>query len=240
MSGGDDRPHTPGSERHLGLLRGFRLAYDGNAVSVPMGAQRLLALVALHNRPVQRCYVSGTLWAESTEENAAGSLRSALWRVRSIDDSLVESTDSSICIAPDVHIDVQALITTARGDEAAGSFAERLNALSGDLLPDWYDDWVALERERLRQLRMHALEALAIELSLASRFREALEAGHAAVRCEPLRESAQRTIVKIHIAEGNMVEARRQYDLYRTMLKRELGLPPSPQMEDLVAPIRTI
>src|SRR6266700_2866149 len=32
--------------------------------------------------------------------------------------------------------------------------------LSADLLPDWYDDWLLLEQERFRQLRMHALEAL--------------------------------------------------------------------------------
>lgn len=239
MFEGDDRSRRPRG-RHLELLRGFRLAYDGNTVSVPMGAQRLLALVALHNQPVQRCFVSGTLWAESSEAKAAASLRSALWRVRSIDDSLVQSTDGSIGMAPDVDVDVQALVALARGEQAAASFTERLDALSGDLLPDWYDDWVALERERLRQLRMHALEALAHELCGARRFPEALEAGYAAIRCEPLRESAQRTIVKIHIAEGNMVEANRQYELYRALLMRELGLPPSEQMESLVAPIRVM
>ena len=58
----------------------------------------------------------------------------------------------------------------------------------GQLLPDWYDDWVAVERERLRELRAHALEALCHRLTAAGRFGEATEAGLAVVRDEPLRE----------------------------------------------------
>jgi hypothetical protein len=42
-------------------------------------------------------------------------------------------------------------------------------ALSADLLPDWYDDWVLVEAEDWRQLRMHALEALAGHLTAAGR-----------------------------------------------------------------------
>ena len=42
-------------------------------------------------------------------------------------------------------------------------------ALYGELLPSWYDDWVLLERERLRQLRMHAWEALSEKLVRAGR-----------------------------------------------------------------------
>ena len=39
----------------------------------------------------------------------------------------------------------------------------------GELLPDWYDDWVLLERERFRQLRLHALDALCDDLTRAGR-----------------------------------------------------------------------
>src|SRR5437867_4028183 len=68
--------------------------------------------------------------------------------------------------------------------------------LHEDLLPDWYDDWVALERERLRQLRVHALEQLCDRLLVAERFGEATEAALAASRTEPLRESPQRLLIR--------------------------------------------
>ncbi len=89
------------------------------------------------------------------------------------------------------------------------SWAEAL-----DLLPGWYDDWVLLERERLRQRVLHALEALSRHLVAAGRIAEAVEAAMTAVGVEPLRESAQRAPVTAHLAEGNRVEARRCLTTY--------------------------
>jgi two-component SAPR family response regulator len=104
--------------------------------------------------------------------------------------------------------------------------------LSGDLLPDWDEEWIQFERERLRQLRVHALEALCHRLSAAGRHAEAIDAGQAAVAAEPLRESAQKTLIAAHLAEGNLCEARRQFGLYRDVLWDSLCLSPS---EDLQA-----
>lgn len=106
--------------------------------------------------------------------------------------------------------------------------------LAGDLLPDWYEDWVLAERERIRQARLHALEALCIQLTRAGRFAEAVDVGLSAVAGEPLRESAQRTLIEAFLAEGNRTEAVRQYTAYRRLLLDELGLEPSPAMASLV------
>jgi DNA-binding SARP family transcriptional activator len=106
--------------------------------------------------------------------------------------------------------------------------------LPGDLLPGWYDDWVLLERERLRQLRMHALEALAEKYAAAARYGDAVQAAYAAVRAEPLRESAHRTVVRVHLAEGNVAEAVRAYESFQAMLADEIGAAPTPQMCRLI------
>jgi DNA-binding SARP family transcriptional activator len=106
--------------------------------------------------------------------------------------------------------------------------------LSADILPDWYDDWVSVERERFRQLRLHALEALSERLVAAGRYALAIEAGVAAVAGEPLRESAHRVLIRAHVAEGNHSEAVRQYHAFRRLLQTELSLDPSPQMEALI------
>jgi DNA-binding SARP family transcriptional activator len=107
-------------------------------------------------------------------------------------------------------------------------------ALYGDLLPEWDEDWVVLDRERFRQLRLHALEAQCERLSAAGRYGEALELGLAAVEAEPLRESARRAVVRVHLREGNAVEALRAYAVYERLLEAELGLQPSPTMRRLV------
>ncbi len=103
----------------------------------------------------------------------------------------------------------------------------RLPNLAGDLLPGWYDDWVIVERERIRQLRLHALEVLCENLSRSGRHAQAVDAGLSAVAEEPLRESAQRALIAAHLREGNVSEAVRQYDRYRKLLGASLGLEPS-------------
>jgi DNA-binding SARP family transcriptional activator len=110
--------------------------------------------------------------------------------------------------------------------------------LRGELLPGWYDDWVLLERERLRQLRLYALEALADKLAQNGRYGEAVQAAHAAVRIEPLRETARRILVRIHRAEGNLAEAIRTYESFREVLAAEIGASPSARMEALLAGLR--
>ncbi len=72
-------------------------------------------------------------------------------------------------------------------------------------------------------------------LTTARRYGEAVEAGLAAVRAEPLRESAHQVLVKVHLAEGNRFEATRQYQNRRRLLQSELGLEPSPGLTELLA-----
>ena len=107
-------------------------------------------------------------------------------------------------------------------------------SLCGDLLPDWYEEWLLVERESHRQLRLHALETLCERLTRVGRLHKALEVGLAAVAGEPLRESAHRAVVSVHLEEGNVSEAIRQYRLYRQLVGTELGIEPSERMQVLV------
>jgi DNA-binding SARP family transcriptional activator len=111
---------------------------------------------------------------------------------------------------------------------------------SGELLPGFYDEWLLTERERLRQLRLHALEALCERLTAVGRYSAAIAAGLAAVAGEPLRESAQWILMKAYVAEGNRAEAIRQFERYRNVLRAELSLEPSTELQsDLAFPTST-
>lgn len=231
------------SALELGLLHGFEVRVGGCTLDLPPSAQRLVAFLALQNRPLQRLYVAGCLWLDSSEDRANASLRTTLWRLGRHECPIVEATANQVALAPDVSVDVHAVRARARRVlQHEMVDATDIDTLShaGELLPDWYDDWVLVERERFRQLRLHALDALCEELTAEGRYGAAVEAGHASVAAEPLRESAHRLLVCAYLAEGNVGEAVRQYRLFRSVLHAELGIEPSPQMEQLVAhlPIR--
>ncbi|WP_445258989.1 AfsR/SARP family transcriptional regulator [Nocardioides aurantiacus] len=110
-----------------------------------------------------------------------------------------------------------------------------LSALGEDLLPDWTDEWLTVERESHRQRRLHALERCSTYLREVGRYGDALAAGLTAVHSEPLRESAHRRVIEAHLAEGNDAEALRQFDGYRRLMADELGLPPSPVIRRMVS-----
>lgn len=221
----------------LTLLGTFELRCAGRPLSLPMSAQRVLAFVALHPRPLLRPYVAGTLWSESSEERAHASLRSALWRLHRVGWPLVESAGPQLRLAAWIDVDLRDAEALARRAHDAGDGAV-LDAdpspLLGDVLPDWYDDWVLLERERFRQVRLHALDALCERLTCAGRLGEAFRVGLDALAGEPLRESAHRALIRVHLAEGNAAEAVRQYRLCRRLLEEQLGIEPSAQLQALL------
>jgi DNA-binding SARP family transcriptional activator len=222
----------------LSLFGGFELRDRGRPVRLPLSAERLVAFLAIQNRPLHRAYVAGTLWPETTDSRAGASLRSTLWRLRRRRQPLVEASATHLRVGEEVWVDVHAVMALVWRviDSAAHLNEVNLATLSApaELLPGWYEDWVLVERERLRQLRLHALEILCERLTSRKRFGQAVEAGLAAVRDEPLRESAHRALVKAYLAEGNQGEALRQYRTYRQLLHEELGLVPSPEMDELV------
>lgn len=237
-------PTQPDPPLELRLMGGFLLARGGRPIPVALGAQRLIAYLAIADRATTRSHVAGTLWTEATEARAMGNLRSALWRLGGISGArgspgqVIAGSGADIELAPDVGVDVRTLSGVARTlidgpDEPDSTWLDRL-AAADDLLPDWSDEWMVVERERFRQLRLHALERLCGRLARAGQYGRAIEVGQAVVASEPLRETAHRELIEVHLAEGNRAEAIRQYGVYGRLLRDELGLEPAFDMAELL------
>jgi DNA-binding SARP family transcriptional activator len=244
----------PGSGVRLHVLGEFTLRAHGAPVVMRRAQQRLLAFLAVSRRPVSRGALSQRLWDAVDDQHSASALRSNLWRLpRPTGTPLVTTTSSHVSLAEPVVVDLweresvaERLARHFRGgrvpvpDDAPADpdVDEEPHATwTDDLLPEWGDEWLTVERESYRQLRLHALEHLSERLLNGGRHAAALMAALAAVQADPLRESAHRQVIAVHLDEGNPAEALRQFHVYRRMLAYELGLPPSPAIRELVAPL---
>jgi DNA-binding SARP family transcriptional activator len=239
-----DEIQSVGSQRtsaRLSLLGGFVLETSSGCLRLPLHAQRLVAFLELQGTALHRTYVAGRLWTEHDQEHAQACLRTTLWRIGLLPVAVVDATSTHLALDSSVASDLRELEGCAErilGGNAVpreGDFA-RL-ARSGELLPDWYDDWIPQERERVRQLHLFALEAVGNELIEAQRYSEASIAALAAVGADPLRESAYRLLIRSYLGLGNVAEALRQFGVFRKRLQQELGLQPSPQIQELLAGI---
>ncbi|MFI9007545.1 BTAD domain-containing putative transcriptional regulator [Actinosynnema sp. NPDC053489] len=221
------------------LLDGFALACDHVEVHVIPVARRLLALLALRDAPVSRAVVAAQLWPDTTARRAAASLRSTLWRLATPAGPLVSTTDDALALVPHVEVDFhracRLAATVAAPDHVPEPQAVAL--LKADLLPGWDQTWLVAERDWWHQARLRALEALSARFRSTGDRHRAHQAALAAVQTDPLRESAHRTLVELHLADGNPAQAVRQYTSYRVRLRTELGMEPSAEIRRLVGPL---
>jgi DNA-binding SARP family transcriptional activator len=226
----------------VSVLGGFHLYWRGCVQSgIPRASQRLLAFLAIRGGVISRASVAGTLWPDATETRAYSNLRSALARLERSYRKMLQASKLELGLAEGITVDIHHAQTLARRllDPAATPDQADLSpaavvALSDDLLPGWYDDWVLAEAEDWRQLRLHALEKLAGRFTAVGSWGQAADAARAAVRADPLRESAQAALIQVHVAEGNQSEAVREFTHYRALLHTELGLEPTLRLHRLV------
>jgi two-component SAPR family response regulator len=197
-----------------------------------------------------RLLTAEALWPETTERLALSNLRSTTHQVRLSCPGLMSDSMDPLDLAAGTSVDVRQFHdlwesentsqnTENREDAHDAQDAERVRLLldGGELLPGWYDDWVLFEQERMRQLRLLRLEEAALRCLRSGQPAFALTLAQCATRLDPLHESAQRTLIEIHLEMGNRIDALRAYTVFRTNSQREFGVGPSTHMEMLIRPL---
>lgn len=232
------RGPVPADEAHLRVLGRFELHLGGRRREVPWQVQRVLGFLAVAGPALPRATVAGTLWDDVSQRRAQANLRNAVWRLRQLSDRVLHGDRDIVALRPSLTLDLYDAQRRAHAllhDDDPAVDTGSIKLLDEDLLPGWDEPWLLIERERQRQLRMHALERLSAPLVGARRYPQAITAALAAVRADPLRESSQRALIAAHLAEGNISEAVRQLSAYRSLLRVELGIVPSQPLESMVA-----
>ncbi|WP_051476526.1 BTAD domain-containing putative transcriptional regulator [Arthrobacter sp. Br18] len=222
----------------LKLLGCWGLEREHQQAIVAFRQQRLIAALALKGGR-RRSSIAGLLWPDCTEVQASGSLRACLWNIAHQLPGLLEPASDPLSLAQTVSIDVAELTgrmdLVNRGATIPTGLADQLRG--ANLLPGWHEEWLWPDQERLNRLRIATLENLAGRFLATGQLDAALEAATTASELDPLRESAQRMLLRIHLAAGNNGSAIRSYRSYLAVLGHECGVRPSAGITDLIRPL---
>jgi len=230
MPAGTTVPHR------VTVLGSFTLHAQRGAVPLGVDARRLVAYLAVHPRPQRRDALAVDLWPGVAVGSALRLLDDALLAV-DVPGLLVTDADGALALAPDVEVDLAAAMLLLRTlPEVAAAADPDLALLAADILPGWTASWLVIERERFRQLRLHATEERSLRLTAAGRYDEAVALAQGAVRSAPSRESARRALIEAHLAQGNISAAVAEYDEYQELLRSSVGATPAFSLDALLPP----
>jgi DNA-binding SARP family transcriptional activator len=210
--------------------------------------QSLLAYLLLNRGAQPRERLAFTFWPDSTDPQARTNLRQALHLLRRVlpeSDRFLEIDPRSVSWRADgpFSLDVEEFERMAARAEAAreaGETGDERSALEaavalygGDLLPGCYDEWIAPERQRLRELFLRAAERLAELLELERDYRGAIPWARRLLEDDAVNEDACRRLMRLHALSGNRAGALRAYHGCATALVRELGVTPSAATQEM-------
>ncbi|OZM78606.1 BTAD domain-containing putative transcriptional regulator [Pseudonocardia sp. MH-G8] len=218
------------------VLGSFTLTSGGSSVPLGVDSRRLVAYLAVHPRPQEPGALAADLWPGVPAAAALRLLDEAADAVGV--PALFTDADLTgpLALAADVHVDLADALGLVRAlPEIPATDSPDIALLSADILPGWTASWIAVERERFRQLRLHALEERSLRLAAAGRYPEAVAMAEGAVQVAPSRESARRALIEAHLAEGDIAAAVAAYDDYQELLRSSVG-PASSGLDALFPP----
>ena len=216
------------------LLGGFRVIGAASiAIAAPSPRQQeIISYLILHAQgaAIPRQRVAGSLWPESTDQQALTNLRRELHHLREGWPGVSQLFDPrSRTLAwrgdADVTAFEQRIDHAGVGDRT--SLEQAVGLYKGDLLPDCSAEWIAGERERLRQRAVSAWARLVELLEKEGSFIEASARAEQLIRLDPLREQAWCALMRCYARRGERAAALHVYQECTALLKRELGVQPS-------------
>ena len=235
MSDDQRRSRVSVSRDHVRVLGSFSLVRDGATVPLGVDSRRVVAYLAVHPRPQHRRGLAADLWPGVPAEAALRLLDDA---VAALDvPGLLIEADDTLALAPEAVVDLAEAMALVRvlPDLPADEMVDTV-LLRSDILPGWTAAWIVVERERFRQLRLHAMEERSLRLSAAERHEDAVAMAEVAVSTAPSRESARRALIKAHLAQGNIAAAVAEHDAYQELLRSSVGGPALSGLDGLLPP----
>ena len=230
-------------------------------------AEALLIYLACTRRAHARDVVAEMLWDEREQKQALANLRSILSSLRRARLSgggtlkpFLQITRKTVSLAEGSRMwldvaDFEERMAKLReplsgsdplSPEEAAALEEALSLYRGDFLEGFnlrsgrgFEEWVVVQRERLRRLAHDALFRLVTHYLDAGQYAQGLRYAERLVAIDALDERARRLAMMLLARSGQHEAALQQYESLRRLLAETLGVSPTAETARLYERIRT-
>jgi DNA-binding SARP family transcriptional activator len=238
----------------------FELLRNGEEVVYLGRNTRALAILKYllahrKSRPVPQDYLMGWLWPESDLKRARWSLNSAIYALRKLLGRCLPSLAASETIlfeggsyrlSSQVRLNADTdefdshyeeghrLENAGRMPEAVTAYEKAVELYRGDYLSeDLYQEWTAIERERLLDAYKDSLRRLSVYYMHAGYLRESIRTCYRVLEKDSCDEATHCLLIECYIRLGQRGRALRQYRLCEGALRHEYDTKPSPETQAL-------
>src|SRR5580704_8659533 len=221
----------------------FRLDGEPVRLATPRKSFQAFAYLLLHRgRPVERAEVAAALWPAEEDEVARGRLRATLSDLLKIlpqpaADFVSVDDDETLRLNPALRLELD-VERFERAVRDPARLAEALELYRGDLLAEFYDEWVHPEREHFRERYLAALIEVSAVQRRDGRPAEALATARKALRVDPWREDVLRRVVLLRYELGDRTGALGEHADFARRLRDELGVEPARETQALAERLR--
>jgi LuxR family maltose regulon positive regulatory protein len=229
----------------------FELYYGCEPVPLGRNAKALAILkylLANPTRPRSQDHLMAWLWPESSAKKARGALHTTIHALRKVLDSyplsggcsshiLLEEDQYRLCPTIGVWTDVEefdlhfekgcSLEQAGRVSQAAEEYEKAVDLYRGDyLIEDLYEEWTAIERQRLANAYLEMLRFLSRYYIDVGHNRKSLKACYEILNKDPYHDKGHCLLMEYYAKNDMPTRALHQYSFYERMLRQRFGTEP--------------
>jgi len=223
-----------GTQVRIYLLGRFRIERESKSIQLSTRKnESLLAYLLLNLGSHAREKIAALFWGDSSDIEARNSLRNALAVLnKKLGSDLLLADHQTIQINLETPVWVDALefeTQTTQFLEASTPDDGRvdLELYQGDLLADFYDDWIFPHREGYKTLFLKTLLQLTQKLRSGSEYAQAIQYAQKVLQYDLANERAHQHLMFCYMAQGDRSAALKQYETCQQTLWEELAVEPA-------------
>jgi DNA-binding SARP family transcriptional activator len=233
-----------------GMARYYDRAMDG----FPCHQSYLLLCYLLLNRQhrLNRERLASVFWGNYATHTSRKYLRNALWKLRSVFQSVGAELDDYLVVSDDTigfqhsssyQLDVESfetMLSAGRnlqgeelGEDQAQQLKQAVDLYDGDLLEGVDEEWCLYERERLSLMNLSALGKLMVYHRTHQSYTSGLDYGERILALDNTRENIHREMMLLYWLCGDPQMALVQYHRCEQILRDQVGVEPADETRSL-------